>query len=253
MATGDKRVRAQGTNLNVSASSRVPLAAMVVPKATAGHPIVWLMLGAFFSALATALTVNFDTAISSSLRSWELPGDLEKAINLSEVFAHGFGVAAILGSLLWLVPNKRPELRLAILLTLVSGLIANGLKSGFVRVRPYAHTSIQVAKPRDKLSQVDHSQVNTSDGQAVPAEASFWDARQRSFPSGHSATAWGLAIGLTLAFPRGVALFASFALLASLQRLTSGAHYPTDVLAGATVAFFCCGCILSVRKRLGKT
>ncbi|HBE71417.1 MAG TPA: hypothetical protein DDW52_25000 [Planctomycetaceae bacterium] len=69
-------------------------------------------------------------------------------------------------------------------------------------------------------------------------EADFWDSRQRSFPSGHSATAWGLAIGLCLAFPRASGVLVFVATLASIQRISSGAHYPSDVLAGAAIACF---------------
>ncbi len=78
------------------------------------------------------------------------------------------------------------------------------------------------------------------------APLSFWDARQRSFPSGHAATAWGLAMGLSLAFPRASWIFGMLAISASVQRLTSGAHFPSDVLAGAVLAFLCCAALLSL-------
>jgi membrane-associated phospholipid phosphatase len=59
----------------------------------------------------------------------------------------------------------------------------------------------------------------------------------QSFPSAHSATAVGLAIGLSWLYPRGRWLFAAFAGLAILQRLDADAHYCSDVLAGGGVAF----------------
>ena len=61
------------------------------------------------------------------------------------------------------------------------------------------------------------------------------DTDLHSFPSGHTATAVGLAISLD-ADPRGRWLFAVFAALASLQRMTAGAHYLSDSLFGAALA-----------------
>lgn len=203
------------------------------------------------SAIALAAT-DADTAVSSAMRQLEIPGglripgDLAKAIDLSEVFGHGMGVAAILVSVMLLVtPAKRPAVWVAVIITLASGLASNGMKSLFVRVRPHSVGLIRVV---DGLATTGS---NPQLGSPLSAEqelvpVSIWDSRQRSFPSGHAATAWGLAIGLSFVFPRGVGLFACFATLASLQRITSGAHFPTDVLAGATIAFVLSACLLSL-------
>lgn len=183
--------------------------------------------------------VSVDGSVSSVLRSWDLPGDLAKAIDLSEVFGHGMGALAILLSVWWLAPSRRSAVWLAVAITVASGVAANGLKSLFVRVRPHATESIQIVDPTTATSPPKTSlgpSPEVLEGlELVPI--SVWDSRQRSFPSGHAATAWGLAIGLSLVFPRGIVLFACFATLASLQRLTSGAHFPTDILAGAAIAF----------------
>ena len=57
--------------------------------------------------------------------------------------------------------------------------------------------------------------------------------KMTSFPSGHSDTAFALATALGFLLPRGrVAFFAAAALVAA-SRVTVGAHYPSDVLAGA--------------------
>ena len=59
----------------------------------------------------------------------------------------------------------------------------------------------------------------------------------QSFPSAHTATAVGLAIGLSWMYPRGRWLFAVFAALVACQRMQSCAHYLSDTLFGATVGF----------------
>lgn len=180
-----------------------------------------------------AASIGFDVHASDSLRQWDIPGDLAKAIELSEAFAHGSGAACILILIYSISIRHRQSVLLAVLITLGSGLLANGLKATVVRIRPYARDLVTVAS-----SQNTHEASNSTAGNLQVVESSFWDSRQRSFPSGHAATAWGLAIGLALAYPRGTLGFLFLATLASLQRITCGAHYPSDVFAGAALA--CC-------------
>lgn len=187
------------------------------------------------------LAIQFDQSISAFLRQIKLPGDVQKAISLSETFAHGLGVASILLTVFVVAVDRRRALYIAVLITALSGTTANVLKSTVVRVRPH-HEGLQVK---------DHKGLSVNSPQAV--DRSFWDARQRSFPSGHAATAWGLAIGLSLVFVRGWWIFGMLAVLASVQRIESGAHYPSDVLAGMAIAFLIAACILAlprVRKQL---
>ena len=211
------------------------------------------MLGAAslgFGVLAI-IGAQWDTEILSILDVEELPGDLRKAIGLSEVFAHGLGVAAIyLAILISCEPKRRSKVAMAVLLTLTAGLLANGMKSMFVRIRPHSVNEVVV--------QADSSAgeaANLAAGQeGEPPEVvkpSFWDARQRSFPSGHAATAWGLAIGLSYVFPRGKYFFGILAVIACFQRLTSGAHFPSDVLAGSAIAFLSSALLISL-PRIGQ-
>jgi membrane-associated phospholipid phosphatase len=56
-----------------------------------------------------------------------------------------------------------------------------------------------------------------------------------SFPSGHATTVFALAAALTLFFPRWRLPLAGFAAVVGLSRIVVGAHYLSDVLAGAYV------------------
>ena len=58
----------------------------------------------------------------------------------------------------------------------------------------------------------------------------------QSFPSGHTATAVGLAIALCWLYPQGCRLFAGLAVLVALQRIHSGAHFLSDTLVSAGLA-----------------
>ncbi len=229
-----------------SHDSRSPLIAAAPHTARTGWGrsgrLTFVAVSFALCAIALAL-VNADAPISSALRQLKIPGDLAKAITLSEVFGHSLGAAAILVSVLLLgSPARRPIVWVAILVTLTSGVASNGMKSLFVRVRPHSVGKIRIADKSFAPDSNQTSKLAVDDGsELVPV--SIFDSRQRSFPSGHAATAWGLAIGLSLVFPRGVVLFACFATLASLQRITSGAHFPTDVLVGATIAFVTAACL----------
>lgn len=58
-----------------------------------------------------------------------------------------------------------------------------------------------------------------------------------SFPSGHTATAFALALALCLRYPRWYVIgpAALWACSVGLSRMNEGVHYPTDVLAGAVL------------------
>jgi membrane-associated phospholipid phosphatase len=191
-------------------------------------------IGLALSTLVLGMA-SIDPPVSSAFQAWDLPGDLAKAINLGEVFGHSLGAAAILLSVFILSPSRRSAVWVAIVITFLSGITANASKGIFARVRPHSVGSIRLAE-EFRFPGANSEQGRTVDEGVQLVPYSWSDSRQRSFPSGHAATAWGLAIGLSLVFRRGVGLFALFASVASLQRITSGAHYPTDVVAGAAIA-----------------
>ncbi len=65
----------------------------------------------------------------------------------------------------------------------------------------------------------------------------------QSFPSGHAATATGLALILSVSYPRGRWFFGLLAVTVALSRVIVHAHFPTDIAVGAmlggTWAFAC--------------
>ena len=55
----------------------------------------------------------------------------------------------------------------------------------------------------------------------------------KSFPSGHTQTAFGAATYLSCLYPAASPIFLGLAALTGLSRIALGVHYPSDVLAGA--------------------
>ena len=64
-----------------------------------------------------------------------------------------------------------------------------------------------------------------------------FDYAYQSFPSGHTAVAFGLALSLGLLWPRWRLPLFVFALAVGASRVILHSHYPADVLGGALVAW----------------
>ena len=159
-----------------------------------------------------------------------MPGDLRKAVGLSETFAHSSGCIVIFACLIWIdVKNRKPLWRAA-RFTLICGIASNAAKMMIPRIRPHS---------------IDQSQIEiVSSWQTwgVPWTGSWSDEQFRSFPSGHSATAVALAIGLSQVYPRGKWIFAAIATAACFQRLESQAHFLSDIMGGVAISLIISVC-----------
>ena len=165
-----------------------------------------------------------------------LPGDFRRILKLSEVFAHGFGLFVVVLGIWCLVPDKRYFLPRIICCAVLPSLTVQLIKLMVGRSRPisFLQGDDTVAFP----TSIHH----TWQGMYPAMELNLSYITQ-SFPSAHTATAWGLAIGLAWVFPRGRNLFFSLAMLASIQRITSLAHWGSDVCFGAAIAFMMAGAL----------
>ena len=146
-------------------------------------------------------------------------GDFDRLIIWSEIYSHGIGVGLLIITVFVLDPTcRRQSLRL-IALSLGSGLASDGFK-------------LIVARSRPRVSALEGSVLDTFHGFFPAITNHGW----QSFPSSHSATAVGLAIGLSWLYPRGRWLFCLFALIAMAQRWANRDHFVSDTCAGAVVA-----------------
>lgn len=186
-----------------------------------------VLAGVFAVLFASALPIDLN--VLAFVRADRLPGDLRKLLSLAEVFAHGFGIAAI-GVAVWVLdPARRRCLPRLLATAYGSGLLADLCKTLVARSRPR-----QVVFEQIWDSFVGFLPVLNRDPNFV------WDSSVQSLPSGHTATAVGLALGLSRLYPRGRWLFACLAVLAACQRIESSAHFLSDTFAGATV-----GCLVA--------
>jgi membrane-associated phospholipid phosphatase len=190
-------------------------------------------IAALWADLYTARTVRIDN----------LPGDLKRVLGLMELFGHVVGVALVAWLAFCLMPNGRRKIPRLIACAIVPGIAVNFFKLTVGRFRP-GHYGLDLP--------------STIGDTFVGGVNSTWAARGElgsyaitSFPSGHAATAIGLAIGLAWLFPAGRIPFLTVAILASIQRITHGAHWLSDTLMGAALAVIVAGCLLA-DNRLGR-
>jgi membrane-associated phospholipid phosphatase len=186
-------------------------------------PIRKVLFPSLVAALLALIAIPWDLEISHLARGLDLPGDVRKFVQLSEAFAHGATCALLLGTLLWIDIENRRKLWAASCVTLVCGVTANLAKYIVPRRRPHA------IDPSSHLS--------VWDTWGVPWTDSWWNEEIRSFPSGHTATAIALAISLSFVYPKGRWIFGTIAGFAAFQRLFSGAHFASDILASASFTF----------------
>jgi membrane-associated phospholipid phosphatase len=209
------------------------------PKITAApsRPSRLWSIGLVFGILAI-LAIHFDAPLVALADGTHLRGDARRMIDLAEAFS--FGPAAVVIALGVVLADTRSRWFTARLFAypIVAGITANLAKLLLPRLRPRGlqdlETLQQTAATGWDTFAIMHSGADLSllgDG-----SASMWQA----FPSGHTATAIGLAIGLSRLYPQARWYFFALAAFAGLQRIVANAHYPSDVLAGASAAMLVC-------------
>ena len=127
------------------------------------------------------------------------------------------GNGSIVGMLALALTLKYPTIaKRFLLITLIAGMLIAGFKQFFADPRPAA-----------VLAQTDFHII----GDVL---------KKYSFPSGHTTTAFAMAgfVMLTFAnFPLRIFVLV-LAVLAGISRISVGAHWPEDVLAGAALGLF---------------
>jgi membrane-associated phospholipid phosphatase len=182
---------------------------------------------------AAAASLALDLPVAQGCLAGGCPGELRKLLTFGETFGHGLGVAVIFVVVFQLDPPRRWALPRLIACAAGCGLAADLLKTIVSRGRPGTLAE----------QQFDFGQQVWATFQGwLPG----WSAGYagQSFPSAHTATAIGLAAALTWSYPRGRWLFFALAAVAGLQRVECGAHFLSDVLAGAAVGALVAPCFL---------
>ncbi len=154
-------------------------------------------------------------------------GDLKKLVALSEVFGHGTGVIMVVLAVFALDMANRWKAGLLLGTAFGAGMIANLAKFfGIARYRPHAF---------DFSLQIWDSFYQWFPFLSWLSQAELRGSALQSFPSGHSATAAGLCVGLCFLYPHARWYFLLVAALACFQRVAFRMHFPSDVFLGAAL------------------
>jgi membrane-associated phospholipid phosphatase len=177
-----------------------------------------LCLPAVLAVLAGA-ALWLDLWVSRYFLAKPWRGDLGKLISLGEAFGYGGTAALIMLAAAVLDPRGWRILPRLAIAAYGAGLLADLIKLIVGRHRPLDEKVAPETVVSTFTDWANHQHVHLT----------------QSFPSAHTATAVGLACGLSFLYPRGKWLFAALATLTGLQRMHSCEHYLSDVLAGAAV------------------
>ena len=157
-------------------------------------PLIWL-LDRQFAWLA--MSENF------------LLGDIR---DVSRQFGEPVGIAWI-SAVIWCLDRSR---RRPLLIALIAAMVASGLASG---------AKLLVGRERPKVTF----------GETV-LNGPYWPGTMKpdaSFPSGHTATAFAFAYGMSRLYPLHRRLWLFLAAVCGMSRVLGEAHFLTDVTVGA--------------------
>jgi membrane-associated phospholipid phosphatase len=169
--------------------------------------IVLLALAPFDVAIAQLMYVHYP--------SREAVQAIEIAANIA---GSGWGVLILAFAAISLRPQQWTRLPLLLAASLGAGIFVDIAKLCVARSRPHSIDDLATATFMSTFNGLFPIFSAGSTGQ--------------SFPSGHTATAAGMAVALGMMYPRGRWLFALMALGVAASRVIVHAHFPTDVAAG---------------------
>ncbi len=197
--------------------------------------------------IAAAAALAVDCPLAQWRRTCDFPSELQNLLQTCEPFGDGLGVLVIVLAIHQLDPGRRWALPRILVCSLGAGLAANTVKLLVVRVRPrnFDFQGGVWATFEGWFPLLDGG-TWTAVGGWLPVFNT--DGRFQSFPSGHVATAAGLAAALIWLYPAGRWLFPAIAVLIAGHRIEAQAHYLSDVLCGAAVGVIVAtGCLRTGR------
>ncbi len=183
--------------------------------------LLW-MAGIAFLLVPILTLVDVQTA--RWFQSDPLPRELFDMLDFCRVYSHGSGVFMILLGLIMMAPNRRWYVPRLAALAMGGGAVATIMKMFVLRPRPAGLSTLNSVT-------YDYAWLWEFDWRL--SQIAFFDAETRAFPSGNVATAIALSVGLWMVLPRGKWLFFAICVGTILQRLSSGAHFVSDLFGGA--------------------
>lgn len=181
------------------------------------------------AALATLIDLPVSRVFAprkEGQRYYPALGRFSKVINLCETFGYGGTVVLII-----LLAGRLDPVGMRSMPRLLAGAFGAGLSANVIK--------LLVGRMRPKAADLSLDVLATFEGWLPMLDVTTRIHTLQSFPSAHTATAFGLATVLSSKYPRGGTMFFLLAAAAGFQRVQVLDHFASDVLCGAAVGLLC--------------
>ena len=197
-----------------------------LPKVAGGDTVRLSRAGVLLFVVAAAvIAFRLDAGLMTVLQS--LPRFVASGADRLEPFGHGFGGVILILTAVFAAGLSVRQAGLLALSSYGSGMTANLIKLLVVRRRPGMLQPGEVPEfprlsflPDDRLPEFSERVISSG---------------LQSFPSAHTAAAFGLAVALGALFPQCRRWWLFLAAGCGLQRILALRHFPSDVLIGAGI------------------
>jgi hypothetical protein len=186
-----------------------------------------------------------DPWIGRVMQGVKLGGDLKREIEFIQQFGAVTSLAIVAAAIWLLDPPRRRELLRGGAAVLATSAASFLVKTLIGRPRPRLSDPWGFCMPWQTYT------WNKGDTQVTRHAWEFWQSSSDlwSMPSSHTSAAFVLACVLSRMYPALRPLVMTIAAIVGVCRVVLGAHYPSDVVIGATLALIVAEVVFAPRVR----